>query len=318
MSELQNEFSWSVSRNRIFTECRRAYYYRHYGSWGGWDAKADPRVRDIYMLKNLGNRWTLAGQVVHETVADVLNRHRYGRETGREEAREAALERLRRGFQESRDGLYRARPKKATGLFEHEYAVEVPDEAWQRIRDRVFRCLDNFYGSPVRKVILDTRIENWLPIDALDSFQFEGTKVYVAPDFALKNEQGNALLIDWKTGRPGEDHDRMQLVCYGLFARDKWGVDPRRSIGELHYLLTGDVEIVTLDEEALAEGTEHIRASIASMKALLTDPEANRAEEERFPRTEDRAVCAGCNFRRICWPRWPDTGEGLPGVPGPA
>ena len=263
-------------------------------------------------MKQLGNRYTFAGQVVHEVVADTLNRHRYGRESALEEARADALERLRRGFAESRAGEYRRRPKHAVGLFEHEYAEDLPDEQWQRMRDRVFTCLTHFFDSKVRRIILETRIENWLPIDSLDTFPFEGTRVYVAPDFALKNDQGNALLIDWKTGRPGEESNRMQLVCYGLFARDKWGIDPQRAIGELHYLLTEDVEIVTLDEPALDEGMELIRGSIRAMKALLTDPDTNLAEIGRFAPTEDRAVCARCGFRRICWPKWPAL------EPGPA
>lgn len=249
---------------------------------------------------------------MHEVVADALNRHRYGRETALEEARADALERLRRGFAESRAREYRRRPKHAVGLFEHEYAEDLPDDEWQRMRDRVFACLTHFFESKVRSIILETRIENWLPIDSLDSFLFEGTRVYVAPDFALKNDQGNALLIDWKTGRPGEESNRMQLVCYGLFAREKWGIDPRRAIGELHYLLTGDVEIVTLDESALAEGVEHIRGSILAMKALLNDPGANLAEIGSFVPTEDRTTCARCGFRGVCWPNWPAR------EPGPA
>ena len=310
MAELKNEFSWSISRDRIFSACPRAYYYRHYGSWGGWKRDAAPRVREIYMLKNLGNRFTFAGQVVHEVVADVLNRHRYGADPTLEQAKEAALAALRKGFQESRDGLYRQR--KAVGLFEHEYGEDISDQEWRRMRDRVYSCLENFYRSKVRDIILATRIENWLPIDTLDSFDFEGTKVYVAPDFALRNDQGNALLIDWKTGRKGDAADRRQLVCYGLFARQKWGVDPRRAIGELHYLLSGEVEIVTLDGEALEEGMEHIRASIRAMKALLADPEGNVARIEDFPQTENRAECAHCNFRRICWPDWPDREAAAP------
>lgn len=310
MKELKNTFSWSVSRHRVFTRCRRRYYYRHYGSWGGWNPGADPRVREIYILKQLGNRYTLAGKVVHEVVADVLNRYRYGRDVPAEEAKETALAALRRAFRESRDGEYRRRPKEAAGLFEHEYAEDLPATEWQKMRDRVFRCLDNFYESKIRATILETRIEDWLPIDALDSFEFEGVTVYVAPDFAVRNRHGNALVIDWKTGWPEREADRTQIVCYGLFAREKWGVDPERAIGELHYLLTGEADIVTLDEATLATGVEQLRTSIGDMKALLTDPEANLAEEERFPQTEDRDTCRRCNFRRICWPAWPETAGG--------
>jgi CRISPR/Cas system-associated exonuclease Cas4 (RecB family) len=304
--ELKNNFSWSVSRHRAFSECRRHYYYRHYGSWGGWDAKAAPRVREIYVLKNLGNRFTFAGKVVHEVVADVLNRHRYGREVSLEEAKATALEKLREGFRQSRSGAYRKEPKEAVGLFEHEYEEEIDDKEWQRMRDRVFKCLDHFFSSKIRETILETQIENWLPIDALDSFEFDGVTVFVAPDFALRNPHGNALVIDWKTGWPSSTEDRTQIVCYGLFAREKWGVDPRRAIGELHYLLNGSHVIVTLGDVALEEGTQHIRNSIRGMKELLADPEANVAEESAFEQTDNRDICSRCNFRRICWPRWPD------------
>ena len=305
MRELKNLFSWSVTRHRVFSDCRRQYYFRHYGFWGGWDPRADARVRELYILKQLSNRFTLAGQIVHALVADVLNKHRYGREVPPQEAKTSAVERLRAAFRQSRAGDYRRSPKHAVGLFEHEYAEPVSDAEWQRMRERVETCLENFYSSKIRETILETRIENWLPIDALDSFLFEDTTVYVAPDFALRNNQGNALLIDWKTGRPEHAGDRTQIVCYGLFARRKWGVDPERAVGELHYLLTGDVQIVTLDEAALAEGAEHIRGSILAMKALLDDPGTNLAREEVFPQTEDRETCARCNFRKICWPSWP-------------
>ncbi len=306
MKKLKNTFSWSVSRHRIFSECRRAYYFRHYGFWGGWAADSDPRIREIYILKNLNNRFTLAGKVVHEVVADVLNRHRYGREVELEEARNSAYELLKEGFRQSRAGAYRKNPKEYVGLFEHEYAVDIPDTEWERMRDRVFKCLDHFFASKIRETILGTKIENWLPIDALDSFEFQGVTVFVAPDFAVRNPQGNALVIDWKTGWPSKSADRIQIVCYGLFAHEKWGVEPLRAIGELHYLLNDTIDIVTLDEAAFEEGKTHIRSSIDQMQGLLTDVEANEAEMDRFPQTDDVRTCERCNYRKLCWPEWPE------------
>jgi CRISPR/Cas system-associated exonuclease Cas4 (RecB family) len=306
VTKFENLFSWSMSRHRVFSECPRQYYYRHYGSWGGWDEAADPRTRQIYVLKQLGNRFTLAGQVVHEVVAEVLNKHRYGVEASLEAAQASALERLREAFRQSRALAYRESPRDAQGLFEHEYAEPVPDSEWRRMKDRVMKCLEHFYASQIREIILGVGIENWLPIDAIDSFVFDGVTVYVAPDFAIRNMQGNALLIDWKTGRSESQDDRMQIVCYGLFARAKWGIDPARAVGELHYLLTRQHAIVTLDESSLAEGMDLMRASIRDMRALLADPEQNLAMENAFPRVDDALVCERCNFRKICWPEWPE------------
>lgn len=303
MSRLVNEFSWSVSRDRIFSSCRRAYYFRHYGSWGGWEHDTDDRTRDIYRLKKLSNRFTLAGLVVHSVVAEVLDRHRYGRETTLEAAQERALESLKEAFRESRGDA--SRHRKAVRLFEHEYAIPLQDTAWERMRDRVAECLTHFFASRIYRVILDTPVENWLPIDNLDSFMFEGVKIYVAPDFAFRNDLGNALVLDWKTGRQSADEDRAQIVCYGLFAWEKWKMAPRRTIGELHYLRTGEKDVVTLDETLLQAGRERIRRSIAAMRALLEDPAGNDAVEESFDRTENRDTCSLCNYRRMCWPEWP-------------
>jgi hypothetical protein len=115
------------------------------------------------------------------------------------------------------------------------------------------RCLENFYASSVRETILGTRIENWLPIDTLDSFAFEGTTVYVAPDFALKNTQGNALLIDWKTGAR-TDGDRVQIVCW-LFAINGGG-GSERAVGNS---LSPHRTCRSSPRRGAGRGTEHIR-----------------------------------------------------------
>ena len=44
---LRNEFSWSLSRDRVLRECARKYWFTHYGMWGGWQRRADPRTREF-------------------------------------------------------------------------------------------------------------------------------------------------------------------------------------------------------------------------------------------------------------------------------
>jgi len=53
MGSFKNEFSWSISRDRIFQTCPRQYYYNYYGYWGGWEFNAPQRVRQIYGLNNI-------------------------------------------------------------------------------------------------------------------------------------------------------------------------------------------------------------------------------------------------------------------------
>ena len=79
MAELANDFSWSKSRNGVFDECKRRYFYQYYGSWGGWDATAPAEVRRLYVLKQLASRQMWAGRVVHDAIEMALFAIRDGR-----------------------------------------------------------------------------------------------------------------------------------------------------------------------------------------------------------------------------------------------
>ena len=80
MPDLINEFSWSRSRDNLFQECRRKYFYHYYGAWGGWEADAPEEVRTFYVLKQLSSRQQWAGKVVHEGVEWTLRALYEGRE----------------------------------------------------------------------------------------------------------------------------------------------------------------------------------------------------------------------------------------------
>jgi len=56
MSSFKNEFSWSISRDRVFQTCSRQYYFNYYGYWGEWEINVPQRVKQIYVLKQLNIR----------------------------------------------------------------------------------------------------------------------------------------------------------------------------------------------------------------------------------------------------------------------
>ena len=99
MPDLTNDFSWSRSRDNVFSECKRRYFYHYYGAWGGWEAGATEDVRRLYVLKQLASRQMWGGRVVHDAIEMAL--HIFG--AGRDETRplrevEAAISELRPGF----------------------------------------------------------------------------------------------------------------------------------------------------------------------------------------------------------------------------
>ncbi len=301
MPELTNEFSWSRSRDSLFQECRRKYFYHYYGAWGGWEASAPEEARTLYVLKQLNSRQQWAGKVVHEGVEWALRALYEGRELPEAWLVEESVKRMRREWKASRQRQYWQHPK-AGGLFEHEYRIPVRAEDWQVLRDHVIRCLRNFYRLPLLAEIKKTPRERWVIIEEIRAFDFEGTPVYGAPDFAYWTEAGHLALVDWKTGARDPDGSALQLGGYALYAQEVLGVEPARvDLLEVN-LREGAIQRHPWDAEKLEAVKEHLRLSIRGMRAWLRDPAANLAVIEDFEKTEELRICRWCNFRAVCRP----------------
>jgi len=306
MADLQNEFSWSKSRHEKFKECRRAYFYAYYGSWGGWTAPHGSETRELYVLKKLSTRHQWAGSVVHDALKQVLTR---ARATGEVRPLEQVLEqtrtRARAQFASSRDKSYWRESSRIVGLVEHEYAEPVKDEDWKRLYEGVIDGgLRAFYASATFEEIRRTPRDRWLSVDELDTWFFEGTKIWLAVDFAYRDRDGRVHLLDWKTGKErGVDH--VQVGTYALYARQKWDVLPDGVVGGLVYLVQeggrpAERIDVKADEATLEACRGEMRESIGAMKAVLSDRERNQARQDDFPQVEDWTACRRCPFRRPC------------------
>jgi hypothetical protein len=307
VADLVNEFSWSRTRDNAFQECRRRYYYQYYGAWGGWEAGADPVVRRLYVLKQLGTRQMWAGRLVHEAVERSLLAQRDGHALSEASLIADTVRQMREEWKGSRDGIYHESPKR-TGLFEHEYGVPIKDGEWQALRDHVIRCLRNFHRLPLLADIKRTPTDRWILIEDIGSFSFEGTRVFSAPDFGYWNQADRLQLVDWKTGGNGEGAS-LQLGGYALYALEVLRVDlPRVDLLEVN-LRDGKVTAHPWDEVSLDRVREHVRLSIRSMKAYLKDPELNQADESNFEKAEELKICRWCNFRAVCRPELPPFAE---------
>lgn len=301
--ELKNEFSWSKTRDEVFRECLRKYYFQYYGSWGGWERDADARTRQIYVLKNLQTRPMWAGDRVHRSIEGILGRLRRGEELPMEEIAVAKmLDAMRQDFRDSRAGKYREQPKRTCGLFEHEYAVAVPDEAWKENADRAALCVRNFYASDIFQRIRVLPKDAWIEIEERSAFDLSGLKVFVQLDFAFRDSD-RIIVYDWKTGRAGAGRNDVQLACYVLYAVEKWKAAPDR-VTAVEFNLPAKSETPhTLDPEQLQSVREYIHDSADEMQFPLSDPERNLAEEDSFDLTEDERACKRCNFVKVC-PKW--------------
>jgi hypothetical protein len=301
MGDLVNEFSWSRSRNATFEDCRRKYFYHYYGAWGGWEHDAAADVRRLYILKQLASRQMWAGRVVHDAIEMALHVYREGRDVPVEPFIADVVERMRGEWRSSRAGRYRESPK-TLALFEHEYALDLKPEVWQALSRNVVTCLRNFFRLPLLEAVRKTAPEHWSIEHWSKVFDFEGTLVWIAPDFGYWNADGLLTLVDWKTGASDTDATAFQLGCYALYAREVLGVEPSQVDLLEANLREPTVTPLIWDDARLEAIREQLRLSIRSMRAYLVDASANVARIEDFERTEELRICRWCNFRTVCRP----------------
>ena len=298
MRPLENTFSWSLSRRRTFQDCPLRYWFHYYGSWGGWEPEGPETARELYLLKNLTNLHLIAGDVVHRAIERVLTGIHRGVKPEAERTVAWCKSEMQSSYKESQEELWRNAPKQFTRLFEHHYGPR-PDRAFlQKIATKIGTAIRTFFDSRSYSIIRETDPGQWLPMETLDSFEFEGTTVYAVPDFACRHDD-EILIFDWKTGRP-DKRNKDQLVLYSMFAAIKWDADPDKIRAAPVYLLNGgDFKPATPTAEDRERVTEQMRDSIHEMQGLLVDVPTNTAHRENF-RATPGYVCRSCNFRGVC------------------
>ncbi|MFQ5867298.1 MAG: PD-(D/E)XK nuclease family protein [bacterium] len=299
MGKLKNEFSWSKSRNDIFRECHRKYYYTYYGHWGGWEFDAPDEVRQIYILGKLKNRFMWAGEIVHNSIKNVLEETKSGRVPWMNRLIELTRGQMRYDFESSKNKRYWQDPK-SCALFEHEYDVKVEEERWKDLRKHVETCIQNFYSSDIFDMVKNIDFSLWLPIEEFQGFLFEDSKINVKLDFAYRDRNGGITIIDWKTGKSERAGSDVQLGCYTLFAIDHWNVGSEE-VRTIEYNLYNKRGITNrLNAREIEEIKGYIRKNIKEMKTLLVDPVQNIASKDNFAKTINQETCNSCNFRRVC------------------
>jgi len=324
---LKNEFGWSLSREAMFDECRRRYYFHYYLSWGGWESGASPLSREAFKLKRLVSFPLWRGQLVHYIVAKILQSTRkHGSLPDREKVESYTEEHFRKQFEFSKEKKYLSIPKKSNNklnkywlaLIEHEYDRPIPPGKLEKTLKEVLSAVDGFYSSPLIEILRNTDTDDWL-IEDIDTGAFsqyfihDGIKIHVKTDFCFRGEFGTFNIVDWKTHTgtgdttaedgPSSAKGEIQLGIYSYYASEVLGerADMIR-LFEVNLMDGGRVDEYRVDEASIPIFEGYIRNGVSKLSSVLVDGDTERNEPlppENFPAVES-PTCRLCNFYRIC------------------
>jgi hypothetical protein len=317
-----HELSWSVSRSGTFAACKRRYYCDYYLSWNGWTRGVPERRTQAWRLKKMTRMPMLAGDVLHQAIAEFFDQKSEGREMLEDELVGFAVKKLREGYKQSRDGggLWRSRPGQSTHLAEHHYHEACVDETTSAAGDYGKRYVQRlqegghfFMTSPELASLHDLERSEILCVEGRDpgdraskdlpTIELFGTKVFAIPDFACKTQvegRPHYWIYDWKSGTPREQ-DEFQLGVYTLYAMEKWGAQPGEVTCVDVYLTSGELAAKQHTEMDLEAILGRIEASLAEMRAVHFDAGDTAGDESCFPQVEQSSrECRTCNYRELC------------------
>jgi hypothetical protein len=241
------------------------------------------------------------GSKVHDFIKQTLKNLRHGISVPNvDQIVDIALNQMKKELRSSKEKRYLTHPK-TCALLEHEYEVPVSDADLKETTDNTEQCLRNFYASDTFEMLKELPQQMWLEVEEYSSFKLNNTKIWAVLDCSFRTEDGGITIIDWKTGRSMSEDLSMQLSCYGMYAMEKWGVDPEKvKLIEYNLLANQGVEFV-IGWDGIEHTKAYIAGSIADMQSLLVDVGENvPKEEDAFQKVEDERVRADCNFRKVC------------------
>lgn len=303
MGKIEQTYAWSESRVRCLRECMWRYHLTYHVAWEGWLNSAPQEKRRAYTLKNMTNLPMFVGSVVHDTIEEVIT---VGRQTGAwrtlEQAQHDAIQRLRKGWKQSKDRRWEVSPKQNVNLAEHFYQEEIDPARLDSYKQKVLKSLKAFFDMPLFKVIQGLKKEDWLTLEDFQKFSFDtGEEVTVKIDCGFRYQR-KVYLLDWKTGKVS-DSVIDQLTTYAMYAlKQGWAKKP------------SDVVIIPVYLAAYAEIGEqaipHLKVTMTHLKRqagiirneypILTEAFENKDNPDYFRKTDNEHACKRCFFRDMC------------------
>ena len=293
---------YSHTKRSVLEKCPLMYFYQYYA------AKCKPPVRDPQpllfgddrpdhptlvatdseaagRLAKLNSAPQHAGKVLHDLIAQALKHPDWQFPWFEKKARE--------GFLTVRD------PE--ASFVEHVNHLPDADQRIHRALDGLLLALRNFFeDAQVHTLIESMRYgEQHLIEYPLGGFRpIRQFSIQGRIDYCAKIGP-QVEVIDWKMGRSTGDEDSLQLAVYGIWALQRFGVEPDSV--RVRRVFLGDAKIEqarSLTERRVVRAQARLSQDIEQMAQL--HPYGTDGHAEAFTPKPKEKLCEMCKFRTLC------------------
>ena len=283
----EHEFSWSLSRESLFTFCPRAYFYHYYASTGGFEQFSE--AEQLYQLKKLQSLDLWINSICSESLRDFFyenpenfNLHKVARRYFNQGVRSISL-------REWRDDPQRL------NLFESYYGLVEINELIEHASKLLEKSIENLIESGLldylREIPYLDRKNILFPVQT----NIGKIKVWCSPVLVWQ-EDGLLKFLTFNSGASNKVKADYTAELHKIYAFNDLRIKPERVV-TLNFDLKSGETIALPDEEVNPERLiDHVRDSTEEMLSLLTDHKS--IVESNFSKNIDN--CMKCKFQKYC------------------
>ena len=283
----EQEFSWSLSRESLFTFCPRAYFYHYYGSAGGFEQFSN--VEELYQLKKLQSLDLWINSICSEVLRDFFyekpenfNIHRVAKRYFNQGARSLSM-------REWRDDPQRL------NLFESYYGLTEINELIEHGAELLNKSIESLIESGLIDYLQGIPYLNRKNLSFPVSSHIGKIKVWFAPVLVWQ-EDGLLKFLTLNNGSSNKIKARYSAALHKIYAFNDLRTDPERVVTLNFDLTTGETIALPDEEINLSELIDHVKDNTEEMLSLSSDHD--KLVENNFSKNTNN--CSKCKFQKYC------------------
>jgi hypothetical protein len=283
----EQEFSWSLSRENLFTFCPRAYFYHYYGSAGGFEQFSGSEL--LYQLKQIKSLDLWINSICSEVLRDFFyenpenfNIHKVSKRYFNQGVRSISL-------REWKDDPQRL------NLFESYYGLVEINELIEHGAKLLEKSIESLIESGLFDYLREIPYLNRKNLSFPVSLNIGEIKVWCSPVLAWQ-EDGLLKFLTLNNGRSNKTKAHYTAGIHKIYAFNNLRVKPERVVTLNFDLTTGETSALSDEEINISKLIDYIKESTTGMLSLLTDE--NSVFEDNF--LENSNNCPKCKFQKHC------------------
>lgn len=296
---------WSYSAHGAFKRCHRMYFFRYVMS--SHNAR-DPARRKSFLLSQLQHSSAWMGSLAHKVIAkEFIPFAKRGSPLSESKLVEHITQLAEKQYEFSEKKLYRTTKKKDAedeycALYAHEYGTEID-------RTTTMSNVKEFASNIALNLLSQENIlellshSSWLKSEVNLPWKMDTrATVFGQLDILAFMEDGNPVIIDWKTGSLGSG-SKAQMAIYGKLVLNKWKRFNPEDIEIIEVNLRhGKVINHKMSDAATRLAEDFIYRSVSDILQVTQDHKFNtqikRLSEYSYAGSENS--CRYCSFRKLC------------------